>query len=182
MIARVTAITAFRLTTNDPVRLARFYAGMGFAIGKPQPIAPDEMALLRLDGCGTRLPLRIGGQHIDLDRFDRPGRPYPNNATAADLCFQHLALVTDDAGVAWARISALGAMRISIVGPVTRRTSSGDVTAMKFRDPEGHPLELLQVPPDSRGPWHGTGLRGIDHSRSASPISRPAAASTRRWD
>ncbi len=164
MIARVTAITAFRLTTADPERLARFYAVMGFTIGKPRPIPPDEMALLGLDGGGIRLPLRLGGQQIDLDRFDRPGRPYPSNATAADLCFQHLARVTDDARVAWARISPLGAMRISVVGPVTRRTASGDVTAIKFRDPEGHPLELLQVPPDARSPGHGTGLVGIDHS------------------
>ena len=164
MIARVTAITAFRLTTTDPVRLARFYAGMGFAIGKPQPIPPDEMALLGLDGGGTRLPLRIGGQHIDLDRFDRPGRPYPNNATAADLCFQHLALVTDDAGAAWARLSTPDDRRISVVGPVTLSTCLGDFTVMKFRDPDGHPLELLQVPREPRSFWQGTGLLGIDHS------------------
>ncbi|WP_428491240.1 VOC family protein [Rhodopila sp.] len=160
----MSAITAFRLTTTDPERLARFYASIGFTIGRPRPIPRNEMALLGLEGGGTRLPLRLGGQQIDLDRFDRPGRPYPSNASAADLCFQHLALVTDDVGVAWARISALGDTRISVVGPVTLRTSSGDSTAMKFRDPDGHPMELLQVPPGSRSSWQGGGLLGIDHS------------------
>ena len=177
MIARVSAVIGFQLTTADPERLAQFYASIGFAVGKPGPIPPDEMGLLGLDGGGTRLPLCLGGQHIDLDRFDKPGRPYPADATAADLCFQHLALVTDDAKVAWERISALGAIRISVVGPVTRRTFLGDVTAMKFRDLEGHPLELQQVPPESRSLWHGSGLLGIDHSA----ISVADAVAGRRY-
>ncbi|WP_428538721.1 hypothetical protein [Rhodopila sp.] len=40
----------------------------------------------------------------------------------------------------------------------------GDFTVMKFRDPDGHPLELLQVPQEPRSFWQGTGLLGIDHS------------------
>ncbi len=42
--------------------------------------------------------------------------------------------------------------------------SAGGVTAVKFRDPEGHPLELLQFPDDSVSGWAGKGLLGIDHS------------------
>ena len=38
--------------------------------------------------------------------------------------------------------------------------------AWKFRDPDGHPLELLQFPPDAIPPaWRGAGLHlGIDHT------------------
>jgi hypothetical protein len=38
------------------------------------------------------------------------------------------------------------------------------VTAVKFRDPEGHPLEFLQFPRGTHPKWQGTGIMGIDHS------------------
>ena len=41
---------------------------------------------------------------------------------------------------------------------------AGGVTAVKFRDPDGHPLELLQFPDGAARGWPGSGLLGIDHS------------------
>ena len=38
------------------------------------------------------------------------------------------------------------------------------MTAIKFRDPEGHPLEFLQFPQGAHPVWQGTGIMGIDHS------------------
>jgi catechol 2,3-dioxygenase-like lactoylglutathione lyase family enzyme len=161
---QLTAITAFRLTTAEPERLACFYEGLGFEAGVPERIPEEEIALLGLKGNGRRLPLRLGGQQIDLDSFDDKGRPYPAAATSADLCFQHFALVTDEVGALWAQAVALGAQPISVDGPVTLPSSAGGVTAVKFRDIEGHPLELLQFPPESNDRWRGTGLLGIDHT------------------
>ena len=164
MSVRLAAITAFRLTTAEPERLARFYQGLGFTIGERERISDDEIALLGIANGGIRLPMRLGEQRVDLDSFDSPGRPYPIGATSADLCFQHLALVTDNAVAHWTRAQALGAMPISIGGPIKLPASAGDVTAVKFRDPEGHPLELLQFPLHGETCWHGEGLLGIDHS------------------
>lgn len=164
MTATVAAIVAFRLTTAEPERLARFYEELGFAVGDREAISDHEMGMLGLKGGGTRLHLHLGGQRLDLDSFEETGKPYPAGATSADLSFQHLALVTGDAAAAWARAKALGAAPISIGGPATLPASSGGITAVKFRDPEGHPLELLQFPPKSGSHWHGTGLLGIDHS------------------
>ncbi|WP_454883226.1 VOC family protein [Sphingomonas oryzagri] len=162
MTARFTAILAFRLVTSEPERLADFYTGLGFNRGEAKPIPGPEMALLGLHGGGSRLPLWLGGQRVELDHFEEAGRPYPSDVTGADTRFQHLALVTDDAAAAWSRASALGAMPISLAGPVTLPASSGGVIAVKFRDPEGHPLELLQFPRGSRST--SSGLLGIDHS------------------
>ena len=163
--AQLAAITAFRLTTAEPARLACFYQGLGFTLGDREAISQSEIRVLGLRGGGTRLPLRLGAQCLDLDSFDEPGRAYPTDATSADLCFQHLALVTDDAAAAWTRATAFGAVPISIDGPSWNfRPSAGGVTAVKFRDPEGHPLELLQFPFDRASEWRGTGLLGIDHS------------------
>jgi catechol 2,3-dioxygenase-like lactoylglutathione lyase family enzyme len=159
--ARLTAIVAFRLVSRQPERLVAFYTGLGFAAGDAEPIPAAEMALLGLHGGGSRRTLRLGDQRIELDCFDNAGRPYPPDVMGADSRFQHLALVTDDAAAAWSHACALGATAISVGGPVTLPASSGGVTAIKFRDPEGHPLELLQFP---RRSSVGSGLLGIDHS------------------
>jgi catechol 2,3-dioxygenase-like lactoylglutathione lyase family enzyme len=161
MTSRLTAILTFRLVTRQPDRLVAFYTGLGFTAGEPQPIAAAEMALLGLHGGGSRRTLCLGAQRVELHHFEQPGRRYPQEVTGADSRFQHLALVTDDAAAAWLRARALGASAISVGGPVTLPPSSGGVTAIKFRDPEGHPLELLQIP---RGRWIGCGLLGVDHT------------------
>lgn len=164
MNARLFGIAALRLTTAQPDRLARFYEGLGFEIGTRQAIPEDEISLLGLSGGGTRVPLRLGRQRIDLDCFDQPGRAYPSEASSADLCFQHFALVTNDAAAAWMRAMTLGATAISSHGAVALPASAGRVTAAKLRDPEGHPLELLQFPSDTEQRRQGQGLLGIDHS------------------
>lgn len=164
MTARVSAITAFRLTTAQPERLATFYRELGFTVGEPEAIAADEIELLGVAGGGVRVPLRLGEQRVDLDSFEAQGRPYPIGFAAADTCFQHFALVTDDAPAAWKRAAAIGGQPISRDGPVRLPLSTGVAAAVKFRDPEGHPLELLQFPPRGASRWRGTGLLGIDHS------------------
>jgi catechol 2,3-dioxygenase-like lactoylglutathione lyase family enzyme len=157
-------ITALRLTTVQPERLARFYQELGFTVGQPEAIGGEEIGLLGLTGGGVRVPLRLGQQRVDLDSFDVQGRPYPTDSTAADLCFQHFALVINDASAAWKHVAAIGGRPISTDGPVQLPPSTGVAAAVKFRDPEGHPLELLQFLPPAADRWPGKGLLGIDHS------------------
>lgn len=164
MNAVLSAITAFQLTTTEPERLLCFYEGLGFTPGERKRIEQREMALLGLAQGGTRRTLHLGEQRLDLDSFDNAGRSYPASATSADLCFQHFALVTDDAAAAWALAAALGALPISTSGPVRLPAGAGGVIAVKFRDPEGHPLELLQFPESGANRYRGSGLLGIDHS------------------
>lgn len=158
------AIRGFRLVSADPERLAGFYRAIGFAVGETVAIAAEELAVLGIAGAGWRLALSLGPSRIELDRFEPAGQAYPRDATAADLAFQHLALITDDAEAAWARARAAGAMPISRHGAVTLPPAAGGVTAVKFRDPEGHPLEFLRFPPGARAGWPGRGVLGIDHS------------------
>ena len=158
-------IAGFRLVTDDPARLSRFFAeAFGARVGNARPIPPAELVRLGLSGSGTRTRVTLGDQWIDLDRYEQAGKPYQEAVGGNDLRFQHFALVTDDAAVAWARARGEGAVPISRNGPVTLPASSGGVTAVKFRDPDGHPLELLQFPPGADVTWRGTGVFGIDHS------------------
>jgi len=154
-------IAGFRLVARDGDGLARFYAAIGCEVDDARPVAAAELALLGVAGGATRRPLRVGAVELALDAFDRPGAPYPTGTDAASPCFQHLALMVADVGAAWERARAAGAVPISRDGPVTLPASSGGVTAIKFRDPEGHPLELIHFPDR---PAAGPGLLGIDHS------------------
>jgi catechol 2,3-dioxygenase-like lactoylglutathione lyase family enzyme len=157
-------ITGFRLVTAGPEPLAAFYRAIGFEVGEAAPILMEEMRVLGLHGSGFRRTMTLGPSRVDLDVFDRPGRGYPTGATACDHIFQHLALVTDDADAAWRMARGAGARPIGMTEPVELPKSAGGVTAIKCRDPEGHPLEFLQFPRGANADWSGKGLMGIDHS------------------
>ena len=114
--------------------------------------------------------MRLGHQEIALQAYDRPGQPYPAGSTSTDLWFQHFAIIVSDMEAAYARLRKVGRfIPISDNGPERLPPSSGSVSAFKFRDSEGHPLELLCFP-EKQGPqvWQdkrGNGLfLGIDHS------------------
>ncbi|MGH6991318.1 MAG: VOC family protein [Stellaceae bacterium] len=171
------AIAGFRLVAADPARLAAFYRAIGFDVGEAAPIRAADMKLLGLAGTGSRIAMSLGRSRVDIESFDPPGRLYPGDTTACDLAFQHLALVTDDAEAAWCRARDAGAAPISRECPVTLPSSAGGVTAVKFRDPEGHPLEFLQFPPGANPDWKRTGIMGIDHSA----ISVGDVAASRRF-
>ncbi len=164
----IARIARFSLTSADPARLARFY---GDAFGFEQIATGRQDALpYGVAGQATVHRLRLGLQEIELVGFQQAGAPYPPGSTSHDGWFQHLALVVSDMAAAHARLSRLvGWQAITKGGPVVLPESSGGVTAFKFRDPEGHPLELLGFPP-GRAPaaWTGrsdaTPCLGIDHS------------------
>ena len=161
---RLARIAGFRLVTQNPDRLLRFYAALGFAVGAEAAIPSNEMMMLGIAGRGRRWTMTLGATTVGLDCFDAGGLGYPQGADAASRCFQHLALVTDDVDRAWATARTAGAAPISRDGPVTLPDSAGGVTAVKFRDPEGHPLELIRFPDMAARGWTGQGLLGIDHS------------------
>ncbi len=165
------AVAGFTLVTADLSRLVQFYRDvLGFtAHGADTPINAGEMALLGLSGAGRRQMLSLGDQTLWIDQFEQVGRAYPADGDAASLWFQHLALVVDDMHSAYGRLR--GITPISQEGPQLLPAASGGVQAFKFRDPDGHPLELLQFP-DGKTPaaWQnrrGLGGQiglGIDHS------------------
>lgn len=169
-------IVRFSLTSADIDALGAFYgAALGF-----EPAAIDERggpAFVRLTGIeGARarsLLLRLGTQEVELVAFTPPGRPYPPESASNDLWFQHMAIVVSDMRSAYSRLSARpGWTPITHPEPQRLPESSGGVVAFKFRDPEGHPLELLEFPPGRvSAAWQQTHRAGpclgIDHSAIA---------------
>ena len=132
---------------------------------------------------GRRSLLRLGRERIELLEFtDSAGRPYPPDSTSTDLWFQHMAIVVNDMTHAHQRVVANRRFRpISREGPVRLPDSSGGATAFKFRDHDGHPLELLAFPGGRiPGEWrnaNGTGpFLGVDHTAIAVSDSASSAS------
>jgi catechol 2,3-dioxygenase-like lactoylglutathione lyase family enzyme len=117
--------------------------------------------------------MRLGDQQISLTAFDPPGRPYPPGSTSSDLWFQHLAIVVADIDAAHAQVrKAQPIMPITEGGPIRLPCAAGGVRAFKFRDGDGHPLELLEFPPEATPEaWRRQGrsdvVLGIDHTALA---------------
>ncbi|MFH6782996.1 MULTISPECIES: VOC family protein [Methylobacterium] len=157
-----------RITLNaaDPKALSGFYRdALGFADAAADPAAEFAGGPART---GDVL-LRLGDQRLDLVRTSA-GRPYPGDVPGFSPLFQHCAIIVADMAAAYARLSAHPGWRpISTAGPVRLPASSGGVTAFKFRDPEGHPLEFLAFPAEAvpeawRGRGSGDVCLGLDHS------------------
>jgi len=164
-VARIVRVS--RVVANLDQAEAFYCAGLGFQRAPDLP--PDLAALPGLPGTpATQRVLRLGAVEIALVRFDPPGAAYPAGSRSSDLWFQHLAIVVADMAAAFRQVSALGPDAISAGGPVRLSPRNGGVAAFKFRDPDGHPLELIHFPPgQGRATWHNGRpgpFLGIDHS------------------
>ncbi len=157
---------------------------LGFRTTWRGPSDPVALAALGLPGAtGEEAVMHLGGDEVALVRLQPPGRPYPAGSRSDDLWFQHLAIVVSDMGAAHARVLAQGgAQPVSQGGPQALPPADGSVRAWKFRDPDGHPLELLWFPPGGgRAVWRrhppGAVFLGIDHSA----LAVSGAARSRRF-
>lgn len=153
-----------------------FYQGvLGFRIVRREHRGgPGFAGLTGIAGARAEVAiLQLGRQTIELTAFDPPGRSYPAERAAADPWFQHFAIVAADMDAAYAALQHDGRFQpISTGGPQLLPPETGSIVAYKFRDPEGHPLELSFFPravaaPEWRSPPAGAVFLGIDHSAIA---------------
>ena len=171
----VTQLLRVGVTVADLGRTASFYRdGLGLAVGPEHAFADSAWnRLLGLDAGGTArgADVAVGRQIIRLVAYDPPGAPYPAERSSNDQWFQHVALVAGDIAAVWQRLMRASPSAITEGPPVLLPPNTGSVTAFKFRDPEGHPLELISFPQGVGDPrWQeGTesGLRGYDHTAIA---------------
>ena len=168
----VTQLIRVSITVADlPGTVAFYHDWLGLVRGADRVI--DDPAWKRLVGLDETVTARatavfVGEQEIDLIAFDPPGRLYPAERASNDQWFQHVALVTGDMTAVWERLRKGTPGEITKGGPVLLPPNTGSVTAFKFRDPEGHPLELLSFPPGVGADiWQEAtelGVLGYDHT------------------
>lgn len=182
---RVSRLLRIRLCSSEATRLAAFYeAALGFSrVSVEHFSGVRAQELFAVGGRVLRITLDLGGQRLALLQFiDQRGRVYPVGTNASDLIFQHFAIVVADMATAMTQLERVpGWSPITSGGPQQLPASSGSVTAFKFRDPDGHPLELLSFPPDGV-PEHwqrqesANPFLGVDHSAiSVSDTARSVA-------
>jgi catechol 2,3-dioxygenase-like lactoylglutathione lyase family enzyme len=168
---------------SDLDRAEAFYRdGLGFRVIARGRSDQRTLAALGAGDCAVEVVMRLGAQDIALVQFAWQGRTYPRDSRSDDLWFQHLAIVVNDMDLAYAHLSShAGWCPITEGGPQLLPPCNGGVRAFKFRDPDGHPLELIWFPPgQSRSEWHKRAsdapFLGIDHTAlSVASTSRSLA-------
>lgn len=129
----------------------------------------------RLQGVfGTRMRvarMRLGDEQIELTEYLAPrGRPIPVDSRSNDGWFQHVAIIVSDMDAAYTRLRQ---HKVEHASPEPQRlpdwnVAAGGIKAFYFKDPDGHPLEILQFPAGKGDPkWRTSSGRlflGIDHT------------------
>ena len=170
-------------TCSDASSLAEWYGRwLGFqAVEETLHQADAYCSLVGLPGARLRrLALELGEERLELSEVIDPGpgaragRPLPADSRSCDLWFQHIALVVPAMGAVAPAIEEQ--VRCGPLLPISTapqrlpdwNAGAAGIVAYKFHDPDGHPLELLQFPPDKGDArWHrlsGAAVLGIDHS------------------
>jgi len=167
-------IRGFTLTVSNLEASVAFYEqALGFRRVDERVISDRNFDYLT-GVFGTRVraaTLALGDEKIELEQYVAPGgQPIPVDSRSNDLWFQHFAVVVSDMERAYEHLRAFPIQSISSAPqtiPASNLAAAG-IKAYKFKDPDGHPLELLWFPADKgRAKWrqpNGKLFLGIDHS------------------
>ena len=171
-VSSVQRLSRITMICGDPDRLADFYeAAFGFVrTGEASTTEPAFGKLIGIPNATARIVFcNLANKRLNSPAISPSGRSYPHGVSGRSPLFQHFAIVVSDMATAYARLSECeGWKPISTDGPQLLPASSGGATAYKFRDPDGHPLELIAFARDAIPvKWQETsaaGCLGIDHS------------------
>jgi catechol 2,3-dioxygenase-like lactoylglutathione lyase family enzyme len=168
------AVVLVSLTVSDAARSRRFYEEV-LTFRALRDTVVDGTAWAALTGTPPgrvrMVRLGLGAEQIELVQYlERPGRPAPPAMASNDRWFQHVAIIVRDIDSAHARLVRAGVTAVS-PGPQTLPASipaAAGISAFYFRDPDGHPLEILSFPLNKGAArWHLPGpelFQGIDHT------------------
>lgn len=171
----VQAVASVGFTVSEMERSIAFYREvLTFTeVSDVEVDGPEYEQLYGVFGVRARVVhMRLGGQQIELLQFLAPpdARPVPVPSSSNDLWFQHFAIVVRDMEAAWGQLRRHHVKQISprpVTIPVSNQAAAG-IKAVKFRDPDGHNLELLWFPEGKGHPrWSQPGSNlflGIDHT------------------
>jgi len=172
--APATAVDSVGLTVSDLDRSVAFYSDvLSFQkVSEFEAAGADYEHLEGVFGLRVRVArLQLGDEFLELTEYlAAKGRPAPVDSRSNDRWFQHVAIIVSDMDAAYQRLRehkvqfvSSGPQRL----PDWNKNATG-IRAFYFRDPDGHPLEILEFPPDKgRAKWHRASdalFLGIDHT------------------
>jgi catechol 2,3-dioxygenase-like lactoylglutathione lyase family enzyme len=168
------AVDSVDMTVSDMDRAVDFYSRvLSFKKVWDTEVAGETYE--NLEGVfGVRMRvvrMQLGDEFIELTEYLAPkGRSIAAGARSNDRSFQHIAIIVSDMDKAYAWLrqnkvehASSGPQRL----PDWNKNASG-IKAFYCKDPDGHPLEILQFPPDKGAKkWHRPSDKlflGIDHT------------------
>ena len=172
--AAANSVDAVEITVSDMDRAVDFYSKvLTFEkVSDTEVTGEDYEHLEGVFGLRMRVvKMRLGDESIELTEFLAPkGRPIPVDSRSNDRWFQHIAIIVSDMdrAYAWLRQNKVehassGPQRL----PDWNKNAAG-ISAFYFKDPDEHPVEVLQFPADKGAEkWHqrnGKLFLGIDHT------------------
>src|SRR6266567_7063105 len=172
--SKVEQVAAVGMTVSEMDASVAFYSKI-LSFEKVSDVELTGEDYERLQGVfGLRIRvvrMRLGNEFIQLTEYLAPkGRPVPVDSRSNDQWFQHIAIITSDMDKAYAWLrqnkvehASSGPQKI----PEWNKKAAG-ISAFYFKDPDEHPVEILQFPPDKGAEkWHrsdGKLFLGIDHT------------------
>ena len=174
---KVTAIKSIGITVQDMNRSLPFYEKVfHFKLVSNDTIQSEEYSsLVNVKNAVVHLvKLKLGDERIELIDFIYPeGKGYPEDSHSNDFWFQHIAIITSnmDSAYAWLKLNDVKNISVEPQRLPDWNKNAGGIKAFYFQDPDGHPLEILEFPPDKGNvKWHKKSdqlFLGIDHTAIA---------------
>ena len=173
-VPAVRGVDSIAITVADTDRAVDFYSRV-LTFRKISDVEVTGEEVEHLSGVfGVRLRvvrMKLGDESIELDEYLAPkGRPIPLDSRSNDRWFQHIAIIVSDMDKAYALLRQNKVEHASS-GPQllpSWNKNAGGISAFYFKDPDGHPVEILHFPPDKgAAKWHRQSDRlflGIDHT------------------
>ncbi len=170
----VKEVGSIGLTVSDMDRSVEFFSKV-LSFEKVSEVEVAGEPYERLQGIfGLRIRvvrMRLGDESIELMEFLSPkGRPIPVDSRSNDRWFQHIAIIVSDMDRAYQWLRQKKVQHASS-GPQRLpdwNKKAGGIEAFYFKDPDGHPLEILHFPPDKGlAKWRRSTdqvFLGIDHT------------------
>jgi catechol 2,3-dioxygenase-like lactoylglutathione lyase family enzyme len=172
--ALIEGVDAIGITVSDLDRAVDFYSKvLTFEKVSDTEVAGENYE--HLEGVfGLRMRvvrMKLGEESIELTEYLAPkGRPIPVDSRSNDRWFQHIAIIVSDMDKAYAWLRQ-NKVEYASSGPQRLPDWNGKVagiSAFYFKDPDQHPVEVLQFPPDKGlEKWHQPTDKvflGIDHT------------------
>src|SRR5437016_11087082 len=172
--ALIEGVDAIGITVSDMERAVDFYS----KVLTFEKVSDTEFAgenYEHLEGVfGLRMRvvrMRLGDESIELTEYLAPkGRPIPVDSRSNDRWFQHIAIIVSDMDKAYAWLRR-NQVEYASSGPQRLpdwNSKAAGISAFYFKDPDAHPVEVLQFPPDKGlDKWHRSTNQlflGIDHT------------------
>jgi catechol 2,3-dioxygenase-like lactoylglutathione lyase family enzyme len=172
--ALLDSVDAIGITVSDMDRAVDFYSRvLTFEKVSDVEVAGEEYEhVTGVFGLRIRIVrMRLGDESIELTEYLAPkGRPIPADSRSNDRWFQHIAIIVSDMDKAY-RLLRRNKVEHTSSGPQRLpdwNKNAAGVSAFYFKDPDGHPVEVLQFPPEKGlEKWHRPTdklFMGIDHT------------------